>query len=129
MNKVKSLADLKQMKKSVEAKLLLRENSTNPEQHVQVKVAMGTCGIAAGAKEVMDALIVELDSQSVSAVVSQTGCLGQCDAEPTVEVTLPGKEPVVFGHIDLAKTKLLVERYIIKGELIEGVVPVKSHTI
>jgi len=129
MNKVKSLADLKQKKTEVEANLLLRENSTKPEDHIQVKIAMATCGIAAGAKEVMDALILELDAQSINAIVTQTGCIGQCDAEPVVEITLPGKAPVAFGHVDLAKAKLLVERYIKNGELIEGVLPTNDHTI
>lgn len=129
MNKVKSLADLKKKKTEVEAKLLLRENSTNPEGHIQIKVAMATCGIAAGAKEVLDALIVELDSQNINAIITQTGCIGHCDAEPVVEVTLPGNAPVAFGHIDQAKVKLLVEQYIKNGVLIEGVLPSNYHTI
>ena len=129
MNKVKSLADLKQKKTEVEANLLLRENCTKPENHIQIKVAMATCGIAAGAKEVMDALIVELDAQSITAIITQTGCIGQCDAEPVVEVTLPGKEPVAFGHLDVTKVKLLVDQYIKKGVLIEGVLPSNYHTI
>lgn len=129
MNKVKSLADLKKKKTEVEAKLLLRENSTKPEEHIQVKVAMGTCGIAAGAKDVLDALMVELDLQNINAIITQTGCIGECKAEPIVEVTLPGQAPVAFGHLDPAKAKLLVEQYIKNGVLIDGVLPSNYHTI
>ena len=57
MNKVKTLDDLRKMRESLRASLDLREKSNNPEQMVQIKVAMATCGIAAGAKEVMSYFI------------------------------------------------------------------------
>ena len=60
MNKVKTLDDLRKMRESLRASLDLREKSNNPEQMVQIKVAMATCGIAAGAKEVMSYFIEAL---------------------------------------------------------------------
>lgn len=100
MNKVKTLDDLRKMRESLRASLDLREKSNNPEQMVQIKVAMATCGIAAGAKEVMSYFIEALDRERVDALVTQTGCMGYCYAEPTVEITVPGKEPIVFGRVN-----------------------------
>ena len=115
MNKVKTLDDLRKMRESLRASLDLREKSNNPEQMVQIKVAMATCGIAAGAKEVMSYFIEALDRERVDALVTQTGCMGYCYAEPTVEITVPGKEPIVFGRVNKAKVDEIITCYIKQG--------------
>ena len=94
-----------------------------------IKVAMATCGIASGAREVMDFLIDELDKRNIDAIVSQTGCMGYCYAEPTLEVSLPGREPVVFGYVDARKADDIIEKYIKNGELLEGIIPVNYEKI
>ena len=129
MDKIKSLADLKKKRESLVASMSLRENSDNAEQNVQIKVAMATCGIAAGAKEVMDTLIDVCGSKGVKAVVTQTGCMGYCYAEPTVEIKKPGQEPIVFGYINPAKAKELVEKYILNNEMVEGIIPQNYQSI
>jgi NADP-reducing hydrogenase subunit HndB len=129
MTKIKSLADLQRMKTEVQSKLKLRENSDHPEQVVQVKVGMATCGIASGAKDTMKYFIEELEQEAIDAVVTQTGCMGYCYAEPTVEVILPGKEPVVFGEVNKEKTRQIIDGYIKKGELIDGIIPISFKTI
>jgi len=127
--KIKSLADLRKIKTEVQEKMKLREFGENSENIVQVKVAMATCGIAAGAKDVMNYLIEELDFQGIDAIVTQTGCMGYCYAEPTIEVILPGKEPVVYGFVSRTKAKEIIDEYIIKGEMVDGVIPVTYKTI
>lgn len=127
--KVKSLADLKKIKAEVEEKIKLRERSEAPEKVVQVKVAMATCGIAAGAKETMNYMVNELDFRGIDAVVTQTGCMGYCYAEPTIEVILPGKKPLVYGFVTTAKAKEIIEEYIVKGEMVDGIIPVNYNTI
>jgi NADP-reducing hydrogenase subunit HndB len=97
MGKINSLDDLKKIRDGVLSKIELRSGADNPEGMVQVKVAMATCGIASGAKPIMDFFTNELDKRGIGAVIIQTGCMGYCYAEPTVEVQMPGKEPVVFG--------------------------------
>lgn len=129
MTKVKSLADLKQMKANLEAKVNLREKAETVEDYVQVKVAMATCGIASGAKTVMEYLIEEFDKRGISAVVTQTGCMGYCYAEPTIEVKRPGEEPVVFGYVDKKKVDEIIEKYIRNGELVDGIIPVNYQSI
>lgn len=129
MVKVKSLADLKKIKSELQSKLDLREKSENPEKLVQVKVAMATCGIASGAKQVMDFMIEEFEKRGIDAVVTQTGCMGYCYAEPTIEVTVPGKDPIVFGFVNIQKADAIIEKYIKNGELVDGIIPVNYETI
>ena len=129
MSKITSLADLKRLKEEVQSKIKLRENSDNPEQLVQVKVGMATCGIASGAREIMKYFIEELEQQAVDALVTQTGCMGYCYAEPTVEIILPKREPVVFGFVNKGKAQEIIDSYIKKGEMIDGIIPITFRTI
>lgn len=129
MNKINSLADLRKIKEDLQAKIHLREKSLHPEKLVQVKVGMATSGIASGAKEVMNFLIEELEKRNIEAVVTQTGDLGYCFAEPTIEVTLPGQPAVVFGSVDTKKADEIIEKYIKNGEMIDGILPTNFETI
>ncbi len=127
MTKIKSLADLKAMQEQLKQKVDLRVKAENPDELVQVKVSMATCGIASGAKEVMGFIVDELEKRSIDAVVTQTGCMGYCYAEPTIEVTRPGQEPVVFGYVDNKKADEIIEKYIKNNEMVEGIIPKDYH--
>ena len=129
MNRITSLEDLKKLKEQVQSKIRLRGDSDSAEKLVQIKVGMATCGIASGARETMNFFIEETEHQAIDAVVTQTGCMGFCYAEPTIEITLPGKEPVVFGHVDKPKAREIIDRYIIQGELADGIIPVNFKTM
>ena len=129
MTKIKSVADLKKKKEDLQSKIALREKSDTPEGRVLVKVAMATCGIASGSKEVMEYMVDELDKRNIDAIVTQTGCMGYCYAEPTIEVTLPGQEPVVYGYVDMKKADEIIEKYIRNQELVDGIIPVNYQTI
>ncbi len=129
MTKIKSLADLKKMKSDLQSQISLREKSDTPEGRVMIKVAMATCGIASGAKQVMEFLVEEMEKRNVDAIVTQTGCMGYCYAEPTLEVTLPNQDPIVFGYVDLKKADDIIEKYIKNGELLDGIIPVNYETI
>ncbi|RHJ87836.1 ferredoxin [Parabacteroides sp. AM08-6] len=129
MNKVKTLDDLRKMRESLRSTLDIREKSNHPEQIVQIKVSMATCGIAAGAKEIMSYFIKALERERVDALVTQTGCMGLCYAEPTVEVTVPGKEPIVFGHVKRERVDEIINKYIQQGILVDGIIPVTYTAI
>ncbi len=129
MSKIKTLADLRNMRDEVRSKINLREKSESPEQMVQVRVAMATCGIASGAKEVMEFMMDAMEKRGIEAVVTQTGCMSYCFAEPTIEVTVPGKDPIVFGYVDVKKADEVIEKYIRNGELVEGIIPVNYQSI
>jgi NADP-reducing hydrogenase subunit HndB len=129
MDKVKTLADLKRLKSELQAKVELREKGENQEGRVVIKVGMATSGIASGAKEIMAFLIEELDKRNIDAVVIQTGDMGYCFAEPTIEVKRPGEEPIVFGYVDKQKADEIIEKYIKNGELVEGILPDNYQSI
>lgn len=129
MSKIKSLDDLRRMKQQFEAEMNIREKSDKSDMLVQIRVAMATCGIAAGARTVMNAMIERIEKDAIPAIVTQGGCMGYCYAEPTIEITKPGESPVVFGNVDLEKAMDIVDKYILKGELIDGIIPVNYQTI
>ncbi len=129
MEKIKSLADLKKMQESLRAKINLREQSNDPDNRIQVKVAMATCGIASGAREVMEVFIEEFAKRNIDAIVTQTGCMGYCYAEPTVEITKPGNEPITFGYVDVKKASKIIDKYVLNNELVDGIIPVNYETI
>ena len=129
MSKITSLADLKKRREELKSGLDIRVKAIDPENVVQVKVAMATCGIASGAKAIMEFFMEQLDRRNVAAVVTQTGCMGYCYAEPTIEVKLPGQDPVVFGFVDLKRADQIIEKYIKTGELVDGIIPVNYQTI
>jgi len=129
MNKIKSLADLKKIRDEQQSGLQTREKGELAENLVQVKVAMATCGIASGAKETMEFMSEALEKRGVEAIVTQVGCMGYCYAEPTIEVKLPGGEPIVFGGVNREKADEIIEKYIKGGELVDGIIPVNYETI
>ena len=124
MAEIKSVEDLKNLKSSIEEanQKLIAENGN--KKLVEIKVAMATCGIASGAKSVMEFLIEELPKRNITARVKQTGCMGYCYAEPTIEITMPDEEPVMFGYVDTKKADEIIEKFIKKGELVDGIIPI-----
>ena len=129
MSKITSLADLKKKREELKSGLGLRDKAIDSDNVVQVKVAMATCGIASGARTIMEFFLEQLDRRNIAAVITQTGCMGYCYAEPTIEVKLPGQEPVVFGFVDLKRADQIIEKYIKTGELVDGIIPVNYQTI
>jgi len=129
MNKIKSLADLRKLQSEVQSKIKLREKGDNPEKLVQIKVSMATCGIASGAKETMTFLIDELDHQGIDAIVTQTGCMGYCYAEPTIELTMPGQLPVVYGYVDKDKAQEIIDKHVKLNQMVDGIIPANYSSI
>ena len=129
MSQIKSFEDLRKIKEDFGKRIQFREKSFDPSKVVQIKVGFGTSGIASGANEVMTFLRDELETRNIEAVVTQTGDMGYSYAEPTIEVKLPGQEPIVFGKVNVRKADEIIERYIKNGELIDGIIPVNYHTI
>ena len=129
MSKITSFADLKKKREELTGGLDIPAKTPHAGPGVQVKVAMATCGIASGARSVMEFFTEQLERRNIAAVVSQTGCMGYCYAEPTIEVKLPGNDPVVFGFVDLKRADQIIEKYIKTGELVDGIIPVNYQTI
>nr|WP_321307180.1 (2Fe-2S) ferredoxin domain-containing protein [uncultured Sphaerochaeta sp.] len=104
----------------------LREKKQNEIQKRDIEgkdariiVGMGTCGIAAGAKPVLDTFLEVLDEKKIDNVsVTQTGCMGLCYVEPTIEVVVPGMPDVIYGKVDVETARKIVEQHIIGKQLV-----------
>lgn len=129
MVKVKTLDGLRIMREELQSKAALHSKNKETEDLVRIKVAMATCSIASGSQDTINYFVNELDKRNISASISQTGCMGYCYAEPTIEVTLPGSDPIVFGYVDEKKADEIIEKYIRNGELVESVIPVNYQNI
>ena len=111
-----TLDDLRKMRGEKQKAMEMRDSSN---KDVQVIVGMGTCGIAAGAKDTFTALVDTLATKGLTNVlIRQTGCMGLCHSEPTVEVVVPGMPTVIYGNVDAATAKAIVEKHIENKELI-----------
>lgn len=88
-------------------------------KRARIIIGMGTCGIAAGAKAVFDAFLDEMDKADITDVtVKQTGCMGLCFSEPTVEVICQGVPQVVYGNVDEDTARRIVTEHIQNGSLV-----------
>ena len=117
---MKSLADLEAIRKKTLEQVTLRKD----EDSVRIVVGMATCGIAAGARPVMNAFMEEVAKRSLEKVtITQTGCIGMCRLEPIVEVLVPGKEKVTYVKMSPDKVVRVVSDHIVNGK------PVAEYTI
>jgi NADP-reducing hydrogenase subunit HndB len=114
-----SLDDLRNLRDSKKNDLRKRDAEG---KEIQVIVGMGTCGIAAGAKQTLDAFIAGLDDHKLvdTCMVRQTGCMGLCHSEPTVEVIVPGMPVVIYGRVDEGVAKEIIQKHLIGRELLSG---------
>jgi NADP-reducing hydrogenase subunit HndB len=98
---------------------VMAERSSAPKAP-QITVGMGTCGIAAGAKETLGAIVEELAAKGMKDVlVRQSGCMGVCYAEPTVEVVVPDMPVVIYGDVDKATARHIVEDHLVNRRLLD----------
>jgi NADP-reducing hydrogenase subunit HndB len=113
MAKIK-IEDLKKIKDKVLAETSLREG----HRRVKVTVHMGTCGIASGAREVLDALMREIeDAGSADVAVTTSGCMGLCSREPLVTVEILDREPIKYEYMDPNKMRQVFRRHVLLGEI------------
>ena len=86
---------------------------------VHIIIGMGTCGIAAGAKQVLEAFIEEISAKKIENVtVKQTGCMGLCYVEPTVEVKVPGMPDTIYGKVDAEVAKKILKDHVVGKKLV-----------
>jgi NADP-reducing hydrogenase subunit HndB len=111
-----TLDELKKIREAKKAELVMR--STEGKETVVI-VGMGTCGIAAGAKSSLDAILDEIEKKGLGdVIVKQTGCMGFCANEPTVEVVVPGMPAVIYGNVDDAVARRIVDEHIVNKKLV-----------
>ena len=119
---MKSIEELMAIKEKMQNKVSLRNSA---DDDVRVVVGMATCGIAAGARPVLNAFVEGVSEAGLSdrVMVTQTGCIGICQYEPVVEIYEKGKEKVTYVKMNAEKAKEVIERHLKGGE------PISEYTI
>ncbi|MBQ6361930.1 MAG: (2Fe-2S) ferredoxin domain-containing protein [Lachnospiraceae bacterium] len=113
---MKSLAELKALRDKARGEMGMREDAPD---NIRIVVGMATCGIAAGARPVLNSFVNEVAKRGLKNVtVSQTGCIGICQFEPVAEVFEPGKEKVTYVKLDADKAAKIVVDHIVNGSVV-----------
>ncbi|WP_350342558.1 (2Fe-2S) ferredoxin domain-containing protein [Proteinivorax tanatarense] len=112
--KINSLEDLRKLRAE-------KEKLTSPREgdNIQVIVGMGTCGIAAGARDAMLALLDEINKKNLKVNVTQTGCIGMCEKEPLIDVIVPGKSRITYGNVTADVAKNIVSQHLANGQIVQ----------
>lgn len=114
MAKLKTLEDLKKLREQAQDDLKVRL-----ETGTKIIVGMGTCGIAAGARETMHAILEELKKREIEAHVTTVGCIGMCVREPLVDIEQAGKPRITYGNVKPDMVPRIIEEHLIKGNVVE----------
>ncbi len=113
---MKSLAELKAIRDKMQNSVNLRESA---EGGMRIVVGMATCGIAAGARPVLNAFVEKVAEKKLENVtVTQTGCIGICQYEPVVEIYEPGKEKITYVKMTAEKAEEVIARHIVGGNVV-----------
>jgi len=122
MPTVKSLDDLKRLREEA----LEKRKMKTAEGKAHIIVGMGTCGIAAGARETMKAILNYIETENLSGiVVTQTGCIGQCEKEPIVQVAIGDQPKVTYGKVNAEAARRIMKEHVEAGHVLQDhVIPV-----
>jgi NADP-reducing hydrogenase subunit HndB len=113
---MKSLEELRAIRETMQAQMGLRKEDSN---QTRIIVGMATCGIASGARPVLNALSDIVQEKGLTNVmVTQTGCIGLCQYEPIVEVVEPGKDKVTYVKMTPEKAVEVIDQHIIRGQIV-----------
>lgn len=124
---IKSLEELTRIRENALQKVALRESGECPEGITELMVGMATCGIAAGARDTLSALLLEIEAQALKNIrVIQVGCLGYCHSEPIVQVNVPGEEPVLYGNVDRQRAKEIIQKHLLGGEFLDDAILINT---
>lgn len=114
MPKIKSLEDLKRIREQAQHELKIRT-----ETGTKITVGMGTCGIAAGARETMHAIMEELSKRNIEAHIATVGCIGMCSKEPLVDIEQAGKPRITYGNVHPDMVPRLIEEHLVNGNVVQ----------
>ena len=118
---IKSLDDLRKIKEKAKADTEARSSSGT-----QVIIGMGTCGIAAGARAIMTAVLEEVKKRELKDVaVLQTGCIGMCQKEPLVDIVRPGEDRVTYGNVAPEDVPRIISEHLVNGRIVDDLVVAK----
>ena len=113
MLKLKNVEELKKLRDDVQRAFQVRTQTST-----RLIIGMGTCGIAAGAREIMHAILKELEQRKIEANVETTSCIGMCVKEPLVDIEQGGITRVTYGNIKVDMVPRLIEEHLVKGKIV-----------
>ena len=114
---MKSLAELAAIKDKMKQNATLREDS---DSNTRIVVGMATCGIAAGARAIINEVTAEIAKRDLENVtVAQTGCIGMCRLEPLMDVIVPGHEKVTYVHLTPEKVGKIINDHVVNGKIVQ----------
>lgn len=113
MPKLSNLEDLRRVRGSFQQDLQTREKTDT-----KIIIGMGTCGIAAGAREVMSKILEELVEQNLQANVTTVGCIGMCTEEPLVDIETSESGRITYGRITADKVPVLLQEHLARGRVV-----------
>jgi NADP-reducing hydrogenase subunit HndB len=111
MSGVKSLEEFQQLREEITQSV-----RTGRQTSTVITVGMGTCGIAAGARETLQAIQAELDKRQIEASVVTAGCIGVCVCEPLVDIQQAGRGRIVYANVQPDMVPRLIEDHLIQGQ-------------
>jgi NADP-reducing hydrogenase subunit HndB len=114
MTKLKSIEDLQRVREEAQRSLQARTDTGTT-----IVVGMGTCGIAAGARETMHAIMAELEKRGIEAHVKTVGCIGQCVKEPLVDIEQAGQPRITYANVRAEMAPRLIEEHLVNGRLVQ----------
>jgi NADP-reducing hydrogenase subunit HndB len=114
MPKLASLQDLQELRTK-----LKKEIQARTDTNTTITVGMGTCGIAAGARETMQAFLDELETRGIDAQVVTTGCIGMCSKEPLVDIQQGEGPRITYGNVDPPKVPRIIEHHLVEGNVVD----------
>ncbi len=121
--KIKSLDELKKIRQDSLDRVNLRESGETSEDRIEILIGMATCGISSGARETLNTFVDTITKENLNNVkVIPVGCIGYCHSEPTVQVNISGKEPVLYGNVKKDKVEEIIEKHIKNGNVVEDLV-------
>lgn len=116
---MKSIADIKAIREKMQSEIIIRDNNDSSSE-TKIVIGMATCGINAGARSVFNTILEDVATRQLRHVkVVRSGCMGKCDLEPIVEISIPGKETVTYVKVDEEKAKKIVADHVVGGNIVK----------
>ena len=118
MAKITNIADLKKLREKA-----IAETASRQEGKFRIVIGLGTCGIAAGGRKIMEAAMEEIAKRGLKDVsVETTGCIGMCQNEPLLDVVRPGEERVTYGRVTPGDVPRIIEEHLLGGRVVRDLV-------
>lgn len=114
MPRLRSVEELQKLRTQLRKDIKARAKTSTT-----ITVGMGTCGISAGAREVMHAILAELEARNIDAHVTTVGCIGMCHKEPLVDVQQGDEPRVTHGNVTPEMVPRIIEEHLVQGRVVE----------